>query len=92
MGEKTYEVMSRQEIEGLTLCEVMNLPFDVDTDPKHRFDIDDNIHSSWQGLNEAMERVYPGFAEGKAVPISLSAAMAGLIVKILEAARLTVKK
>lgn len=90
MGEKTFDVMSREEIEGLTLGEVMGLPH-VDTDPRQRFGIDDSVACAWQGLNAAIEREFPEFGEGRA-PLSLPAAMAAYIVKFLMDRRLTAKK
>jgi hypothetical protein len=88
MGEKTYEVMSREEIEGLTLGEVMDLPFDVDTDPGHRFGIFDGINCARQGLNEAIEREFSGLGKGKS-SISVPAALASIVVKLLVDGRLT---
>ena len=91
MEEKGYEAISREEIEDLTLGEVMNLPFDVDADPRYRFGIDDDIYCAWQALNVAIEREFPGFGEGRA-PVSLPAAMAAYIVKFLMDGRLITKK
>jgi hypothetical protein len=88
MGEKTYEVTSREEIEGLTLGEVMDLPFDFDTDPRHRFGIFDSVYCARQGLNEAIERELSGLGKGKS-SISISAASASIVVKLLMDGRLT---
>lgn len=88
MGEKTYEVMSREEIEGLTLGEVMDLPFDVDTDPRHRFGIFDSVYRAWQGLKEAIAWEFPEGGKGKS-SISIPAALASIVVKLLMDGRLT---
>jgi hypothetical protein len=88
MGERTYEVMSQGEIEDLTLGEVMDLPFDVDTDPRHRFGIFDSIYCAWQDLTEAIEREFPEGGKGKSSS-SVPAALASIVVKLLVDGRLT---
>lgn len=88
MEEKAYEAMSREEIEGLTLGEVMNLPFEFDTMPRNRPAIELDIYATWELLNEAIKREFPEVGTGKS-SISIPAAMASIIVKHLMDGRLT---